>query len=140
MNLQGLWRAVRRRLRWVRIPANEAHEGSVDLVAAETRYRIVVHGKRSAALQQAKEDRVLALVGSTVNPKWALVKCPCGCDQILELNLMKTHYPRWRLRILRNGTFALSPSINALACGAHFWFVDGRVVWAKSYLAEKRDD
>jgi len=132
MSFQTFWSAISRCIQWVGTSTKKRHKNS-DVAAAETRYTAIVSGGRRAARERAKEGNVLAVVGTAANPKWALVKCPCGCNQILELNLMRRHYPRWRLTILPNGGFALAPSVHSLACGAHFWFVDGRVFWARSY-------
>jgi len=62
--------------------------------------------------------------------KWVAFKCPNNCGARIEVNLMKTKYPYWKLKIRKN-KISLSPSIDAKDCGAHFWLEDNKVLWAK---------
>lgn len=69
-----------------------------------------------------------ALVGPTGAAKWLLFGCPCGCGSMLTLNLMPRATPHWRVS-LRRERLSVTPSLDAPACGSHFWITDGRIVW-----------
>ncbi|WP_420813195.1 DUF6527 family protein [Pararobbsia silviterrae] len=73
---------------------------------------------------------MIALIGSADNLKWARFKCPCGCGEVLALNLMPSHSPRWTVSSAPDGAISIFPSVDATACGAHFWIRNGRLRWA----------
>ena len=62
--------------------------------------------------------------------RWALLMCPCGCGERLDVNLMRTSNPHWRLT-LKKGKVSLSPSIWVTGdkCGSHFWLIENRLHW-----------
>jgi hypothetical protein len=72
----------------------------------------------------------LVLVGTPERAKWLRFTCPCGCGEVLALNLMPTHHPRWTIDRHGDGTLTVSPSVDATACGSHFWIRRNRVEWA----------
>jgi hypothetical protein len=73
----------------------------------------------------------LVLIGSAEKPKWLRFACPCRCGEVLSLNLMQSHYPRWAMKNNADGTLTLnvSPSVDATACGSHFWIRGNRIHW-----------
>lgn len=77
-----------------------------------------------------KPDEIL-LIGDDGKPKWAILKCPCGCSEMLHVNLMKSHYPHWELTEELDGNISLSPSlwIDQSRCGSHFFIWHGRIIW-----------
>ena len=83
----------------------------------------------SSSKEATLAPSVVALVGTADNLKWARLRCPCGCGEILALNLMAGHSPRWTVTTLREGTISIHPSVDATKCGAHFWIRDGRITW-----------
>lgn len=60
--------------------------------------------------------------------KWALFMCPCGCGEVVALNLMQSQRPCWRLESA-NGSYSLAPSVDSQTCGSHYWVKDGRINW-----------
>ena len=65
------------------------------------------------------------------DPRWALFRCPCGCNDVVTLSLQKRHRPFWRLAVGSKGRPFLAPSVwRNVGCGSHFWIQDGVVVWA----------
>jgi hypothetical protein len=72
----------------------------------------------------------LYIVGKSRRYKWAILSCPCGCGDRIDVCLMPSAMPRWNLS-LRNGRASLSPSIWVPndRCGSHFWIRKSRVVW-----------
>ncbi len=56
--------------------------------------------------------------------------CPCGCNQILHMNLIPDERPYWYITNHSDGTISLHPSIwRKKGCRSHFWFRYGRVFW-----------
>lgn len=67
--------------------------------------------------------------------------CPCGCLQVIHLNLLKDADPYWRIRKGKNGSVNLSPSIwRTSGCKSHFFIRSGKVVWAKSFTRNSKSD
>lgn len=56
--------------------------------------------------------------------------CPCGCGEIIQLNLHKDSRPRWNLIRYSDGTVSLRPSIHrTVGCQSHFFFERGQIRW-----------
>ena len=94
-------------------------------------YTTRVFGDRALAQQAVKKGDVLAIVESGGKQKWALLRCPCGCNEELALNLMRSHRPVWQVAVNDAGLASLHPSVHSTKCGAHFWVKDGRVIWCE---------
>ena len=71
--------------------------------------------------------------------RWAMLTCPCGCGERLDVNLMRAKWPHWRLR-RHDGTISISPSlwVSEERCGSHFWLVRNRVFWAQAHSEPER--
>lgn len=78
---------------------------------------------------QPPERRQLVLVGSAEKAKWVRFRCPCGCGEVIALNLMQSHYPRWTATRDATNRLTLSPSVHSTTCGAHFFVRANRVEW-----------
>lgn len=62
-------------------------------------------------------------------PRWVVLKCPCGCGERLNVNLMRSANPHWDLS-MRRGRVSLSPSLWSQAkCESHFWLRNNGVYW-----------
>lgn len=94
------------------------------------RYRIIQFEVRTDAQAAAHTPRVVAVFRSGSKPKWAYLTCPCGCDQLIALNLMASQHPSWRVSVRTETDFSIFPSVDSTTCGAHFWLRAGRVTWA----------
>jgi len=81
----------------------------------------------------ALNARQLIIVGSLDRPKWLKFLCPCGCGDTIALNLMESHYPRWRLRVEGPASISVLPSVDATKCGSHFWIKSNEVIWAEEH-------
>jgi len=68
------------------------------------------------------------IVGSSKAAKWVVFNCPCLKSHKLTVNLMKSNYPRWTLR-LSGKKVSLSPSIVVTdhPCKSHFWLKSNQV-------------
>ena len=80
---------------------------------------------------QAKKVYVIADVGA---PWHVAMLCPCGCGQLLYMNLLSDERPVWRLTVHDDGYCTLSPSIlRKRQCRSHFHFRGGRIYWCKEH-------
>ena len=63
------------------------------------------------------------------NEYWyAKFKCPCGCGDVLTLNLMGEDPPYWTL--IEGNRYSFTPSIRRkLKCKSHFWIVNSQIKW-----------
>lgn len=93
------------------------------------RYSTVVLGSRESGLRVAASGNMFVVVEPAGKRKWALMRCPCGCGEILALNLMHAHSPYWTVRVNVRGDATLHPSVDSTKCGAHFWLRNGVIVW-----------
>jgi hypothetical protein len=76
--------------------------------------------------------KTVIIVGQQGFQKWALMRCPCGCNEVLSQSLMKKKLPSWRLEIDRWNRITLSPSIwKNDGCRSHFFIKKGRLIWCK---------
>ena len=63
----------------------------------------------------------------------AAMNCPCGCGDVIELNLLKQARPCWRVELHSDGTASLEPSVwRRKGCGSHFWLRHGKIDWCES--------
>lgn len=62
---------------------------------------------------------------------WAVAfKCPCGCKDRIELQLIAEASPNWHLANDHNKHPTLHPSIwRTTGCKSHFWLRKGRIHW-----------
>ena len=91
---------------------------------------ILTVGSMDDVPQAISRDIYLVCRGGTY--RWIVLQCPCLCGRRIEVNLMRSRYPYWRLR--RHGdSISLSPSLwmSEETCGSHFWLKRNRVVWAE---------
>lgn len=59
--------------------------------------------------------------------------CPCGCSEVIRLNLLRQSRPSWRLIEHRDRTVSLSPSVwRKKGCRSHFFFTRSRIEWCLS--------
>jgi len=70
--------------------------------------------------------------------KWvAVLKCPCGCGDTIQLNLLKDSSPCWRVKIHSNGDISLYPSVNrTINCKSHFNITKNNVRWWEDWLSK----
>ncbi len=77
------------------------------------------------------EEKVFYLEGNiTENDFWyGQMKCPCGCNDILTLNLIDDVSPCWSVDVIDN-KISLAPSVwRTKNCKSHFWLKQGMIKW-----------
>jgi hypothetical protein len=72
---------------------------------------------------------MLYIVGKP-RPKWAIMACPCRCGERIDINLMESRQPSWRLTS-DDVKVSLHPSLwmPNEKCGSHFWIRQNRIDW-----------
>lgn len=63
-------------------------------------------------------------------PRWVVMECPCRCGDRVEVNLMQSRDPCWRLT-QEEDKLSLQPSLwrPKDTCGSHFFIERNRVRW-----------
>ena len=88
------------------------------------RYRVVED------LPDRYSKGIVYLVGEGENLWAAALKCPCGCGDVIELNLLAAARPRWAAQMHPDRTVSLAPSVwRQKACKSHFVMRQGHVRW-----------
>lgn len=74
-------------------------------------------------------ERTLYLIGEG-QPWQAAMRCPCGCNAVIQLSLVPNDRPRWRATVDRQARPTLAPSVwRSTGCRAHFFLRNGRIFW-----------
>lgn len=80
------------------------------------------------------DKKTIYIVGEHGYLEHVSMVCPCGCGEVVHLNLLQDERPVWRLQRNKNGTVTLYPSIwREKRCGAHYWIRSGHVHWHKAF-------
>ncbi len=89
-----------------------------------------VVGIKSMGDLPAELKEQIYLVGNQ-SSKWVVLTCPCGCGRRIDVNLMLSRRPRWKLRKHKDDTVSLFPSLwmPSNQCGSHFWLLRNQVRW-----------
>ncbi len=61
--------------------------------------------------------------------KWIVFRCPNGCGQRIEVNLMQSKYPFWTVKV-KSKKVSLWPSVIVEGCGAHFFLSKSKIIEA----------
>lgn len=63
----------------------------------------------------------------------AALICPCGCGELIQLNLQPDQRPRWGVTEHADGAVTINPSIwRHVGCKSHFFLRTGLVAWCDS--------
>ena len=74
------------------------------------------HSKASEALK--KKDALVVVQRG--RPRWLKMRCPCGCGEIISLNLDRAAGENWHL-VMQDGKLGLFPSVwRDSGCQSHF--------------------
>lgn len=79
-------------------------------------------------------NNIVYVIGKK-NHLWLLAfKCPCGCENLTQLNLLKEASPQWTFIITKKGWISISPSIwKKRDCKSHFHIKNGKIIWARDF-------
>lgn len=60
----------------------------------------------------------------------AALNCPCGCGDVIQLNLLKEARPCWSIIHHKNGLLSISPSVRRIInCESHFTINKSNIKW-----------
>lgn len=83
-------------------------------------------------LPERLQESRLYVIG-TDKPWCAALLCPCGCGDVIQLSLLPTDSPSWKISYDRVGLPTLSPSVwRTRGCRSHFFLRRGLIVWYRS--------
>ena len=65
--------------------------------------------------------------------QWAAAfRCPCGCRETIQLNLLPKRRPQWSVNLDKNKAVSLSPSVwRKVGCCSHFVVSHGHIHWCE---------
>jgi hypothetical protein len=76
------------------------------------------------------EPGIVYIVGADDCDWSALMQCPGRCGKMLEMNLLPTATPVWKITEHKDGTASLHPSIwLKTGCRCHFVLRQGNIRW-----------
>jgi hypothetical protein len=74
---------------------------------------------------EIEPGQMVFVIGSGA-PKWAQHLCPCGCNEVILLNLNSGRRPCWSLHYDLLGRPTVHPSIwRKEGCMSHYWIRNG---------------
>ena len=80
------------------------------------------------------KDKVVYIVGERKHPWLIIFKCPCGCNNLIQLNLLKEASPCWKFQISNKEKITIYPSIwRITGCKSHFFIRKSKIEWAWDY-------
>ena len=91
------------------------------------RYRI----RKVQILPEKLHSKTVYLQTHLDVPWQAAMECPCGCKEIVHLNLIPTFRPNWRYR-MDKARITLIPSVRrTTGCKSHYFLRQGKIEWCK---------
>jgi len=76
------------------------------------------------------DEGIVYVVGADGYDWSALMRCPGGCGKTLEMNLLPTAEPVWRITEHKDGAVSLHPSVwLKTGCACHFVLQRGAIQW-----------
>lgn len=78
------------------------------------------------------KDNTVYVIGENSFVWYLMLRCPCGCGEIIKLNTQEDTYPSWQLQS-RSKLCSITPSIwRVVGCKSHFWLTNGKIKWVKN--------
>lgn len=76
------------------------------------------------------KSKQILIIKDGVEPELLVLKCPCGCNQDIMLNLLKDTKPKWDFDFTSKDEINIYPSIwRNIGCKSHFFIKKGKVDW-----------
>jgi hypothetical protein len=80
------------------------------------------------------EPKTIYVVGDKGHKWVAAFICPCGCGQLIQLNLLKDGDVSWRTSIHKDSSITIRPSIwRITGCRSHFTITRGDLRWVNDW-------
>ena len=94
----------------------------------------IYYSERVDDFPDSLDPTKIYLVGENGYVWAAAMLCPCGCGDIIKLNLLKKARPCWSVKEHRDGCITISPSIwRKTGCKSHFIIFHGTIHWCTFY-------
>ena len=78
------------------------------------------------------EPSTLYVAGEEPHIWAAAMLCPCGCNDVIQLNLLKQASPSWNVQHHSDGSVSLMPSVwRTKGCRSHFFVRNSRIDWCR---------
>jgi hypothetical protein len=78
------------------------------------------------------ENRTIYIVGIKNYPWLIAFNCPCGCNKLIQLNLLIDGEDTWAFKINKKGKINIYPSVwRKVGCKSHFFIRKSKVDWVK---------
>jgi hypothetical protein len=91
---------------------------------------IVFRPRRVSDTPDELDDGLVYIVGADGYDWSALMRCPGGCGKTLEMNLLPTAKPNWKVAEEADGSVTLHPSVwLKTGCKCHFILRHGAIRW-----------
>lgn len=75
-------------------------------------------------------DKTIYIVGDKVQPWLMAFNCPCGCNNVIHLNLLKNANPCWKFNVTIKKKISISPSVwRTTGCKSHFIVENSKIKW-----------
>jgi len=99
-------------------------------------YRCLIPPYRTLIVEDTLPDRLnsrtIYIIQEDGYKEQAAMICPCGCGNVLHMNLLPDERPCWQVIHHKDKTISLHPSVwRKKDCRSHFWLRGGRVYWCK---------
>lgn len=81
-------------------------------------------------LPEEIETDTIYISGDNKHIWYAAMQCPCGCGEIIDLNLIQNQHPCWKIKWNLLGSITIAPSIwRTKNCMSHFFLINGKIHW-----------
>lgn len=75
-------------------------------------------------------DKTIYIVGEEEHPWLLAFNCPCGCHNVIQLNLLKDAAPCWKYKVTKKKKVNISPSVwRTTGCKSHFFVHKSKIYW-----------
>lgn len=88
--------------------------------------------ERVEDIPEEPQSATLYVAGEEPHLWAAALLCPCGCGDVIHLNLLEQESPCWTIRRHPDGTVSVVPSVwRTKGCRSHFFIRNNRIDWCR---------
>ncbi|WP_183980643.1 DUF6527 family protein [Runella defluvii] len=82
-------------------------------------------------LPEKTQAHTFYIVGLKKFPWLLAFECPCGCGELIQLNLLRESRPQWSIKLNKSKSITVYPSVwRKVGCKSHFWIQESKIKWA----------
>jgi hypothetical protein len=83
-------------------------------------------------------NKTIYIVGEKEHPWLLAFNCPCGCQNVIQLNLLQDANPCWKYKVTKKNKINISPSVwRTTGCKSHFFVCKSKIDWVRNYESQK---